>query len=62
MFASKFPTNHSTPKFSTEIGSATDIYVEIIFLLLMDSNQIFRNDFVIIQYHICKISAQLVSS
>ena len=33
------------------------VYIEVNFSKLTQNNQIFRNDFVYIQYHLCKISA-----
>ena len=35
-------------------------FIEVNFSNLTDSNQIFRNDFVLIRYHVCKISSQII--
>ena len=35
-------------------------FIEVNFSKLTDSNQIFRNDFVCIHYHLCKISSQTI--
>ena len=35
-------------------------FIEVNFLKLMDSNQIFRIDFVCIHYHLCKIFSQII--
>ena len=37
-----------------------DKLTEVNFLKFTHSNKIFRNDFVCIHYHICKISAQII--
>ena len=34
--------------------------IQVNFLQLTDSNQIFRNDFVGLHYHLCKISSQII--
>ena len=35
-------------------------FIEVNFSKLTDSNQIFRNDFVGLQYHLCKISSKII--
>ena len=38
----------------------TLFFIEVNFSKLTDSNQIFRNDFVCIHYHLCKISTKFI--
>ena len=35
-------------------------FIEVNFAKLMNRNQIFRNDFVGLHYHLCKISSQII--
>ena len=37
-----------------------DKFIEVNFLKLTENNKIFRNDFGCIQYHLCKISSQII--
>ena len=36
------------------------MFIEVNFSKLTDSNQILRNDFVGLHYHLCKISSQII--